>query len=384
MFKKSEDMSSGYKILVVLGTRPEAIKMGPVVLALRAMKKLSVTVCSTGQHRDMVGSALSIFDLQADVELDCMVEGQDLTQLTAKIMCAVDNLIRENPPQLMLVHGDTATTIGSSMAAYFNKIAVGHVEAGLRTGNLFSPWPEEGNRALVSKVAGIHFAPTQKARWNLLQEGINEDAILVTGNTVIDALLHAKSLIDADHTLRKQLNQGFPTIEFDRKIVLITTHRRENFGDGLQSIIDSVKELAVNNPETQFVLPTHLNPKVKIPIDLALSEVDNVHLIAPQEYLSFVYLMMNARLILTDSGGIQEEAPSLGVPVVLMRDTTERPEAIDAGLVTMVGTEKSKIVDKVTELLNGREISNIASDFNSPYGNGDAARKIATWIIDSV
>ena len=384
MFKQSVEMSSSYRILVIVGTRPEAIKMGPVVLALRTMERLSVTLCSTGQHRDMVGSALSIFDLQADVELDCMVEGQDLTQLTSKIMCEVGSLIQERSPQLILVHGDTATTIGASLAAYFNKTAVGHVEAGLRTGNLFSPWPEEGNRALVSKVAEIHFAPTQKARWNLLQEGINEDAILVTGNTVIDALLFAKSSIEADPTLREQLNQGFPTIQFDRKLVLITTHRRENFGSGIESIIDAVKELAVNNPEMQFVLPTHLNPKVKIPIDLALSGIGNVQLIAPQEYLPFVYLMMNASLILTDSGGIQEEAPSLGVPVVLMRDTTERPEAIEAGLVTMVGTEKSKIVDKATELLNEQVKSYVASDFISPYGNGDAALKIAKWIIDSV
>lgn len=381
---QNEKMSSDKHIFVVLGTRPEAIKMGPVILALRARQGLRVTVCSTGQHRDMVGSALSIFDLKPDVELECMVDGQDLTQLTAKIMRAVGDLIKVKPPNLILVHGDTATTIGASMAAYFNKVDVGHIEAGLRTGNLFSPWPEEGNRALVSKVARVHFAPTQKARANLIQENIAEEKIVTTGNTVIDALLYAKSLIEADDALRQQLRDGFPDIEFNRSIVLITTHRRENFGDGLESIIQSVRELAAKNPNTQFILPTHLNPTVKLPIEAALSGTGNIHLIAPQEYLSFVYLMMNARLILTDSGGIQEEAPSLGVPVVLMRDTTERPEAIDAGLVTMVGTEKSKIVDRATEFLNGPESNNLSQDFQSPYGNGEAAVIIASWIVDNV
>lgn len=377
-------MNSVYKVMVLLGTRPEAIKMAPVVLALQKLNRIEVTVCSTGQHRDMVGNALSIFGLQADIELDCMVDGQDLSQLTARIISQVSDQVKIDTPDLVLVHGDTATTIGGSMAAYFNKIAVGHVEAGLRTGNLFSPWPEEGNRALVSKIANIHFAPTQEAKANLIREGINEDKILVTGNTVIDSLFYAKSLIETNRTLRLELTKRFSDLNFQRSMVLITTHRRENFGDGLESIIQSVKYLAEAKPEIMFVVPTHLNPKVRIPIHEELSRIDNVYLVEPQEYLSFVYLMMNAKLILTDSGGIQEEAPSLGVPVVLMRETTERPEALEGGLVTLVGTEQQKIINKVIELIEGSGRTEMNGEYNSPYGNGDASIAIASWITNNV
>jgi UDP-N-acetylglucosamine 2-epimerase (non-hydrolysing) len=370
-------------VVVIVGTRPEAIKMGPVILALRAKKEICVTVCSTGQHRDMVANSLGIFNLTIDVDLDCMVSGKGLSYLTSRILCEVGDLIDRTQPDLILVHGDTATTLGASLAAFFNKVKIAHVEAGLRTGNLYSPWPEEANRVLVSRIASVHFAPTEIARENLLREGIIESNIIYTGNTVIDALQYVKSLIECDSDLRVQLRSDFLNLNFDRSIVLITTHRRDNFGNGLNSIIQAVQELASQNPAVQFVLPTHPNPQVKLPIEKALSNIHNIYLIKPQEYLSFVYLMMHASLILTDSGGIQEEAPSLGLPVVLMRDTTERPEAIDAGLVLMVGTDKSKIVERVNYLLRETVRVSALKNFQNPYGDGRAAEIIASWVVDN-
>lgn len=380
-----KDMNKPTKtILLVFGTRPEAIKMAPLVNALKRDKGFNTVVCSTGQHKKMVDDALSIFKITPDIDLDSMIEGQSLSDLTARILKNVGKVITEIKPDFVLVHGDTVTTVGTALAAFFNKVKIGHVEAGLRTGNIFSPWPEEANRVVVSKLATINFAPTEWAKSNLLSEGVSSNKILMTGNTVIDALLYVRNLIYSDESLKISLERKLQLVDFERPYILITTHRRENFGDGLKSIICSIKRLALMHPDIQFVIPVHLNPEVKRPIDAELRSIDNVVLIPPQQYVSFIYLMINSVLILTDSGGIQEEAPALGKPVLLMRDTSERPEALDAGYVIMVGTQEEDIVRNVNEVIEGKTIFTKFDSETNPYGKGDAAIIISNWIFMNV
>ncbi len=371
-------------ILLVFGTRPEAIKMAPLVNTLKHDKGFHTIVCTTGQHKKMVDDALSIFKILPDIDLECMIEGQSLSDLTSKILENVGKVIAEIKPDFVLVHGDTVTTVGTALAAFFNKVKIGHVEAGLRTGNMFSPWPEEANRVIVSKLASINFAPTEVAKHNLLSEGISPNKILMTGNTVIDALLFVRNLIDSSESHQIALKRELVSIDFERPYILITTHRRENFGDGLKSIIRSIKRLALMHPDIQFVLPIHLNPLVKVPIETELGSTSNVVLIPAQQYVSFIYLMINSVLILTDSGGIQEEAPALGTPVLLMRDTTERPEAVNAGSVVMVGTDEEDIVSNVNKvILEKATFTKFDLDTN-PYGTGDAAITISNWISMNV
>ena len=371
-------------ILLVFGTRPEAIKMAPLVNALKHEKGFHTVVCTTGQHKKMVDDALSIFKIIPDIDLDCMIEGQTLSDLTSRILKNVGKVIAEMTPDFVLVHGDTVTTVGTALAAFFNKVKIGHVEAGLRTGNMFSPWPEEANRVVVSKLATINFAPTERAKSNLLSEGISSNKILMTGNTVIDALLYVRNLIDSNESLQISLERKLESIDFERPYILITTHRRENFGDGLKSIIRSIKSLALMHPDIQYVLPMHLNPQVKLPIEAELGSIANVVLIPAQEYVSFIFLMINSVVILTDSGGIQEEAPALGTPVLLMRDTTERPEAVDAGCVIMVGTDEEDIIRNVNEVILGKSTFTKFDLETNPYGTGDAAITISNWISMNV
>lgn len=371
-------------ILVVFGTRPEAIKMAPVVHALRELDNVNTLVCTTGQHQQMVDDALAIFDIIPDIDLRCMVDGQSLTDLSSNIIKEVGKIIETVLPDMVLVHGDTATTLGAALGAFYHRIKIGHVEAGLRTGNMLSPWPEEGNRVLVSKLAEINFAPTSESAENLISEGINKSKILETGNTVIDALIFVKNLIESNGEIKSRLKRQLPLLNFNRRYVLITCHRRENFGEGIKSIITAIKHLAQMNADIQFVLPVHLNPLVRIPIEEELNSLDNVLLIPPQEYMPFIHLMMNAFLILTDSGGIQEEAPALGTPVLLMRNTTERPEAIKAGCVVMVGSKEQDIIENVNRVLLGEHSFSSFDIQDNPYGRGDAAVQIADWVSNNV
>lgn len=369
-------------ILIVFGTRPEAIKMAPLILALKASVEFDVVACSTGQHTIMVDDALSIFDVKPDVNLNCMNHNNSLSELTSVIISKTSKLISELSPSIVFVHGDTASTLSATLAAYFNQIPVAHVEAGLRTDNIYSPWPEEGNRQLVSRLASVNFVPTKVSRDNLICENINDKKIVISGNTVIDALFFVRDLIFNSQERQNEIINSLPNIDFNNKFVLVTTHRRENFGDGLEAIIESIVLLSKIHQNIQFVLPLHLNPNVKLPIENALSSVKNVVLINPQDYISFVYLMMNSILILTDSGGIQEEAPALGVPVLLMRDNTERPEVLNNGSVTMVGTNSSLIVSKTSELIN--DSTKKINNYNFPFGDGTASKKIMDWLINNV
>lgn len=364
------------KILTVFGTRPEAIKMSPLVTALGNDKQFTSRVCVTGQHREMLDQVLELFDINPDYDLNIMKVGQTLSEVTANIITNLQPVIDDFMPEMILVHGDTATTFCASLSAFYNQIPVGHVEAGLRTGNLYSPWPEEANRKLVSCIAKHNFAPTVMAANNLLRENVDSDDIYVTGNTVIDALMMVKEKIANDPKISISLSNQFPMIRKEKKMVLITGHRRENFGDGFKRICKSIELLAKENPEVEFVYPVHLNPKVQRPVNEMLSAQENIHLIEPQGYVEFVYLMMNSELILTDSGGIQEEAPSLGKPVLVMRDTTERPEAVEAGTVLLVGTDIEKIVSNVNLLLNNQEVYSAMSGAHNPYGDGTAVEKI--------
>lgn len=370
------------KILTIFGTRPEAIKMSPLVTALGNDSRFTSRVCVTGQHREMLDQVLELFEIKPDYDLNIMKAGQTLSDVTANIMTNLQPVIDDFKPQIILVHGDTATTLCASLSAYYNQIPVGHVEAGLRTGDIYAPWPEEGNRKLVSCIAKYHFAPTLMSSKNLIQENVNKDDIYVTGNTVIDALMMVKERIASDSKMSASLSNLFPMIKKEKKTVLITGHRRENFGEGFKRICRSIELLAKENPEVEFVYPVHLNPKVQQPVNEMLSGRENIHLIEPQGYVEFVYLMMNSELILTDSGGIQEEAPSLGKPVLVMRDTTERPEAVDAGTVLLVGTDIEKIVSKVNLLLNNHEVYSAMSGAHNPYGDGTAVDKIISVLSE--
>jgi UDP-N-acetylglucosamine 2-epimerase (non-hydrolysing) len=363
------------KLLVVFGTRPEAIKMAPLVKSLKQSSHFEVKVCVTAQHRQMVDQVLSIFDINPDFDLDLMRPGQTLTNLTTSILEKMEGVFSQFSPDWVIVHGDTSTTMAASIAAYYRQTKVAHVEAGLRTNNLFSPWPEEGNRQITSRLASLHFAPTKAARSNLMNEGVGDKLIHVTGNTVIDALLSVSKRLDEEVGLSEQLAVKFSYLNTAKRLVLVTGHRRESFGKGFEAICLSILKIAKQS-NVQIVYPVHLNPHVQEPVKRILGNVENVYLIEPQEYLPFVYLMKRSFIILTDSGGIQEEAPSLGKPVLVMRDTTERPEAVEAGSVYLVGTDIKRIVTKTIQLLNEPFEYQRMSFANNPYGDGTASNKI--------
>lgn len=363
------------KLLLVFGTRPEAIKMAPLVKELQKSTTLEVKVCVTAQHRQMLDQVLQLFAIQPHYDLDLMRPGQTLPQLTSNILMGMDGVLADYRPDWVLVHGDTSTTMATSLAAYYRQVGVAHVEAGLRTHNLYSPWPEEGNRQITGRLAGLHFAPTEESRNNLLRESIRADTIYVTGNTVIDALLSVSQRIDNDKELQSILAKQFPFLEPARRLVLVTGHRRENLGAGFESICHALKEIA-REPGVQVVYPVHLNPQVQEPVRRILSEAEHVHLIEPLDYLPFIYLMKCSHIILTDSGGIQEEAPSLGKPVLVMRDTTERPEAVAAGTVRLVGTNHSRIVSETLTLLQDEATYQRMAFAHNPYGDGAACQRI--------
>lgn len=368
------DSAIKFRVLSVFGTRPEAIKMAPVVRALAEADDICGRVCVTAQHREMLDQVLALFDIVPEYDLDLMQPGQGLEDITAGVLKALTPVLEEFQPQLVLVHGDTTTTLATSLAAYYRKIPVAHVEAGLRTGNILSPWPEEINRKVAGAIASLHFAPTQQSRANLLAEAVPSSNIEVTGNTVIDALLNVVEMMDDDSTRVAEFEQQFG-LDPAKKLILVTGHRRESFGDGFERICDALAQLA-GRPDVEIIYPVHLNPNVKGPVEARLGGFASVHLIAPQDYLPFVFLMSRADLILTDSGGVQEEAPSLGKPVLVMRDTTERPEAIEAGTVKLVGTDTRLIVSEVNRLLDDKAAYEAMSFAHNPYGDGKAAARI--------
>ncbi|MCH1487858.1 MAG: UDP-N-acetylglucosamine 2-epimerase (non-hydrolyzing) [Pseudomonadales bacterium] len=367
-------------VLSVFGTRPEAIKMAPVVLALAADEQIDARVCVTAQHRQMLDQVLNLFSIVPDYDLDIMRADQDLYDLTARILVGMRDVLAECKPDLVLVHGDTTTCFAVSLAAFYQQIPVGHVEAGLRTGNMLAPFPEEANRSLVGRLASLHFAPTTLSRQNLLDEGVSDASITVTGNTVIDSLLWVSERLSEypaqvwQDAIGKVLYERLA--EASRQLILITGHRRENFGQGFIDLCSAIKTLAVAHPGWEFIYPVHLNPNVQKPVYEILSDVENVTLIDPQDYLPFAWLMNRSSLILTDSGGIQEEAPSLGKPVLVMRDVTERPEAVDAGTVRLVGTDAAKIVANVEQVMLDQGVYEQMSKAHNPYGDGQAAGRI--------
>ncbi|WP_280168493.1 non-hydrolyzing UDP-N-acetylglucosamine 2-epimerase [Halomonas caseinilytica] len=364
------------KTLCVFGTRPEAIKMSPLALSLANDQRFDAKVCVTGQHREMLDQVLDLFSLAPDYDLNIMKPGQDLTDVTTAILQGMKSVLSEVKPDIVLVHGDTATTFATTLAAYYQQIPVGHVEAGLRTGNIYSPWPEEANRKLTGALAELHFAPTDRSRQNLLEEGVVPTKVHVTGNTVIDALLDVVRKLEDSSRFQQQFSTQFDFLDADRKLILVTGHRRESFGGGFERICQALHDTAVSHPDCQIVYPVHLNPNVLGPVNRLLSDIDNVHLIEPLDYLPFVYLMNRAYLILTDSGGIQEEAPSLGKPVLVMRETTERPEAVQAGTVKLVGTDVDKIVGELDSLLKNKKSYEAMSYAHNPYGDGKACQRI--------
>lgn len=372
------------RILTVFGTRPEAIKMAPVVKAISSDDFFDSRVCITAQHREMLDQVLSLFKIEPDFDLDIMKPGQSLTDITAHVLKGLEQVFTEWRPDIVLVHGDTTTTFATSLAAFYQQIPVGHVEAGLRTGNLYSPWPEEANRKLAGVLAAFHFAPSAMARNNLLKENIPEETIFVTGNTVIDALLNVVSYIKENTSVEAELNQSLPELNPQNKLILITGHRRENFGQGFENICTAIAQLVDDYDDVEIVYPVHLNPNVQEPVNRILGSVKRVHLIEPLDYLPFVYLMKKAYIILTDSGGIQEEAPSLGKPVLVMRDTTERPEAIEAGTVKLVGTRTESIIKEVGSLLSNPELYQIMSSSHNPYGDGKSANRILALLKKNV
>lgn len=366
------------KTLCIFGTRPEAIKMAPLALALAADDRFEAKVCVTAQHREMLDQVLGLFDIKPDFDLDIMKPGQDLTDVTTAVLQSLKGVFAKFRPDIVLVHGDTATTFASTLAAYYQQIPVAHVEAGLRTGNLYSPWPEEANRKLTGALARLHFAPTHTSRENLIAEGVAAEHIIVTGNTVIDALLDVVRRLQTDDQLREQAARPTAFLNPGRKLILVTGHRRESFGGGFERICQALAQIARRHPGTEIVYPVHLNPNVREPVIRLLTGIDNIHLIEPLDYLPFVHLMSRAHLILTDSGGIQEEAPSLGKPVLVMRETTERPEAVSAGTVKLVGTEVSAIVSSASNLLTDQVEYRSMAQAHNPYGDGTATAKILT------
>ncbi|WP_404341324.1 non-hydrolyzing UDP-N-acetylglucosamine 2-epimerase [Pseudoalteromonas mariniglutinosa] len=370
------------KVLTVFGTRPEAIKMAPLVLALAEHPQIEAKVCVTAQHREMLDQVLELFKITPDYDLNIMKSGQDLYDITSKILLGLRDVLDEFKPDWVLVHGDTTTTFAASMSAFYKQIKVGHVEAGLRTGDLYSPWPEEANRTLTGVLASKHFAPTQASADNLLREHVPSSHIYITGNTVIDALLKVKNDVLVKPDVQSAMQAQFKNL-LDKPYVLITGHRRESFGGGFERICESISQLALKYPNYNFVYPVHLNPNVQEPVNRLLANKANVQLIEPQDYLPFVFLMDQAYLILTDSGGVQEEAPSLGKPVLVMRDTTERPEAVAAGTVKLVGTDIAKIVAAVSELIDDKTVYETMSVAHNPYGDGKACKRIIQGLIDN-
>jgi UDP-N-acetylglucosamine 2-epimerase (non-hydrolysing) len=368
------------KVLVIFGTRPEAIKMAPLINELKDNRtNFETKVCITSQHRSMLDQVLELFQINPDYDLDIMKSSQNLYDITSKIILKIKPILEDFNPEIVIVHGDTSTTFASSLAAFFKKIKIAHVEAGLRTYDLYSPWPEEGNRRLTGVLAHYHFAPTYTAKNNLLNENVPESKVFVTGNTVIDALKTTILRINNDDRLRTKIENtihraGFQ--EINSKFILVTGHRRENFGQGLLDICKALKILAENNPEINIVYPVHLNPNVREPVNMSLAGINNIKLLEPLKYEDFVYLMSKSFLILTDSGGIQEEAPSLGKPVLVMRETTERPEAIIAGTARLLGSDKYKIVEGVQKLLNDHSEYRKMCESHNPYGDGKASKKI--------
>ena len=363
------------KILSVFGTRPEAIKMAPVVKALAQDSTFETKVCVTGQHRQMLDQALEVFGVKPDFDLDLMLPDQGLGLFTGRVLADMPGVFAQWKPDMVLVHGDTTTSVATALAAYYAKIAVGHVEAGLRTGNKYSPWPEELNRHLTSVLADLHFAPTKTASTNLLREGIAPDRILVTGNTIIDALLMVRQRIETDNALRAKLAALFPFLDERKRLILVTGHRRENFGEGFENICQAIASIA-RRDDVQVIYPVHLNPHVQEPVTRILSGIANVFLLEPQPYLPFVYLLCRCALVLTDSGGIQEEAPSVDKPVLVMRNATEREEILDAGLARLVGTDSSRIEEAVNNLLDDAAAYKSVVEASNPYGDGKAAARI--------
>lgn len=374
-------MENKLKVLTVFGTRPEAIKMAPLVHQLAANPEIESKVCVTAQHRQMLDQVLALFEIAPDFDLDIMRPGQNLYTITTDILQRISDVFEEFRPDYVLVHGDTSTTFCTSLAAFYQRIPVGHVEAGLRTGNLYSPWPEEANRQLTGVLASLHFAPTSEAKANLLRENVAETTVTVTGNTVIDALLMVRDKLESSPDLYREQAARFSFLRDSARVVLITGHRRENFGDGFERICTALRQLAGKFTDVDFVYPVHLNPNVQEPVKRLLSDLPNVHLIEPLDYLPFVFLMMRSHIILTDSGGIQEEAPSMGKPVLVMRDTTERPEAVAAGTVRLVGTNVERIVKNVTQLLNDDTAYREMSFAHNPYGDGKASERIVNALV---
>jgi UDP-N-acetylglucosamine 2-epimerase (non-hydrolysing) len=370
--------------MAVFGTRPEAIKMAPLVKALANDQRFECIVCTTGQHKEMLDQVLSLFDISVDYDLGIMSPGQTLADIASRIISSLSPMLADIKPDMVLVHGDTATTLSAAMSAYFNKIPVGHVEAGLRTGNLYSPWPEEGNRKVTGALAEIHFAPTETSKKNLMMENVPESSIVVTGNTVIDALLETKKKLDLDHSLRKSMGDLFPYLSEERKVILVTGHRRESFGGGFERICGALLKIAKKHSDVDIVYPVHLNPNVQGPVMRILANVPNIYLIDPLEYLPFVYVMDRSHIVLTDSGGIQEEAPSLGKPVLVMRETTERPEAVAAGTVRLVGTSPEKIVKEIDNLLEDHDLYKSMSYSHNPYGDGHASKIIINHLAQAI
>lgn len=378
------------KIMVVFGTRPEAIKMAPVIKELKKYStKLKLKVCVTAQHREMLDQILEVFTIKPDYDLNIMKDNQDIYDITINVLAKIKEVLAKAKPDMVLVHGDTTTTFAASLAAFYQKIAVGHVEGGLRTYNRYSPFPEEMNRLLATRLSKFHFVPTASNKDNLLKEGVIEDHVIVTGNTVIDALLMMLDKIKNDKTLQAKIDKtltdsGYPLHELTdgKKILLVTGHRRENFGQGFLNICEALKEIANSFPELDIVYPVHLNPNVREPANRILSQIKNIFLIESLPYETFIHLMDKSSVILTDSGGVQEESPSLSIPTVVMRDTTERQEAVDAGAVKLVGTDKHKIIDAVSTLLNDADNYNRMATANNPYGDGKAADRIAKFILN--
>lgn len=370
------------KVLTIFGTRPEAIKMAPLALGLQADPRFESLVCVTAQHREMLDQVTALFGIRPDYDLDVMRSGQTLNDVTAAILQGLKPVLEASKPDIVLVHGDTATTMASTLAAYYSQIPVGHVEAGLRTGNLYSPWPEEGNRKITGTLAALHFAPTDTARRALLREGVKDDTIIVTGNTVIDSLLAVAERLDTDPALKEGFDKRFSYLRPGHRMVLITGHRRESFGGGFERICKALAILSERFADVDIVYPMHLNPNVREPVSRLLAARPNIHLIEPLDYLPFVYLMKRSEIIITDSGGVQEEAPSLGKPVLVMRDTTERPEALEAGTVRLVGTNTDTIVEWASRLLTDRAAYDEMSYAHNPYGDGKAVGRILTALAE--
>ena len=357
--------------------------MAPLVQQLNAHPDINARVCVTAQHREMLDQVLELFEIKPDYDLNIMQPGQTLTDITGNILKGMESVLSECKPDGVLVHGDTTTTLATTLAAFYHQIPVGHVEAGLRTGNLYSPWPEEGNRKITGAVTHWHFAPTSQSKANLLTEGIDEKQIVITGNTVIDALLEVKEKLEQDGNLQNQFAKQFNFLKDDR-VILVTGHRRESFGGGFERICEGLAKTAKQFPDVQIVYPVHLNPNVREPVNRILSGITNIHLIEPQDYLPFVWLMNRSDIILTDSGGIQEEAPSLGKPVLVMRDTTERPEAVSAGTVKLVGTDIEMITNAIAELLTDANAYSEMSKAHNPYGDGQASQRIIKQLLQDI